>query len=605
VSASTSYAVFPGTEASPASRARSAALGGTALTLLSGLAAALPVIVTTIRAIAQGWVPLADQGTIATRAYEVFTAHTPLVGQYSFASRAVGHATSDPGPMLYWLLALPARFGGAPALTAVMGAVNTAAIVGSVALARRRGGRPLMFGAAAAIALMSHSFGSEALHGIWNPAAALYALTLLCFLCWSIACGEHLLLPLAAAAASFVIQCHLAYVVPALALLVVALVGLALSLRAPARRPQARELRRPWRSPLMRSLAATLVVTLACWSAPLADQVEHTPGNLALLATAATTSHTTEGARVGWRALTSAIGLPPRWLRAPQRAVASGAARAEGPVSGGDYGDTRLADILRAPSTRAVISSVLLLAGLLVALAASLRVRRGDVAAAATIGLVLCASFAWVESATPVRDFATLGYTLWWGSLVGMWVWLVLIWSAATLAGTRLLARARHRRERRANRASSVRAALPARLLAPAGLIVVIACAGVLAAKEPEDAHEPEFRASRAIERSVASAVPRGSTVVLAQRGLVVLPFAPAVIYALRRRDARVVRYEPGQRSGSAPAAGARRLRLVLWEDAPRSDGRSAIARVRVRLARAPWLPGAQSPHTIAATLAS
>jgi hypothetical protein len=148
--------------------------------------------------------------------------------------------------------------------------------------------------------------------------------------------------------------------------------------------------------------------------------------------------------------------------------------------------------------------------------------------------------------------------------------------------------------------------ALPARLLAPAaGLIVVIACAAILAAREPPDAHAPEFRASRAIERSVASAVPRGTTVVLAQRGLVVLPFAPAVIYELRRRDASVVRYEPGRRSGSTPARGARRLRLVLWEDAPRSDGRSAIARVRVRLARAPWLPGAQAPHTIAATLAS
>jgi len=76
--------------------------------------------------------------------------------------------------------------------------------------------------------------------------------------------------------------------VPALALLIVGLVGLALALRVPGQRRRKPDLRRPWRSPLMRSLAATLVVTLACWSAPLVDQVTHTPGNLGLLATAAT-----------------------------------------------------------------------------------------------------------------------------------------------------------------------------------------------------------------------------------------------------------------------------------------------------------------------------
>src|SRR5262249_4061774 len=178
---------------------------------VAGLFAALPVIVAGARAVADGWLPVADQGTIATRAFEVFTSHTPLVGQYSMASAVTGHLTYEPGPMLYWLLALPARFGGPAALTLTMTAFNTAAIIASVAVARRMGGTALMFAAAAAVGLMSRSLGTEALHGIWNPAAGLFALVLLCFTCWALACGERWLLPLAVLVASFVAQSHLAY----------------------------------------------------------------------------------------------------------------------------------------------------------------------------------------------------------------------------------------------------------------------------------------------------------------------------------------------------------------------------------------------------------
>jgi preprotein translocase subunit Sss1 len=138
--------------------------------------------------------------------------------------------------MLYWLLALPARFGGPSALALTMTAFNTAAIIASVAIARRMGGKALMFAAAAAIALMSGSFGTEALYGIWNPAAGLFALVLLSFTCWALACGERWLLPLAVLVASFAAQAHLAYVAPALGLLAVGVVGLVISRLVPDRR---------------------------------------------------------------------------------------------------------------------------------------------------------------------------------------------------------------------------------------------------------------------------------------------------------------------------------------------------------------------------------
>src|SRR5262249_3359283 len=153
------------------------------LTLAAGLGAALPVILSTVRAVRDGWVPEADQAIIATRAHDVLTSHMPLVGQYTIAGHVTGHVTHSLGPMLFWLLALPARFGSPTSLAWTMGAVNTLAIVGSVALARRRGGVVLMFASAIAIALMCQSLAAETFHDVWNPSAGLFPFTLLIFLC--------------------------------------------------------------------------------------------------------------------------------------------------------------------------------------------------------------------------------------------------------------------------------------------------------------------------------------------------------------------------------------------------------------------------------------
>ena len=90
---------------------------------------------------------------------------------------------------MYWLIALPARFGSVTSIAVTMGAVNTLAIVGCVALARRRGGLVLMVATAVGIALMCQSLPSEAMHDIWNPAAGLFPFLLLIFVvaaaCWT------------------------------------------------------------------------------------------------------------------------------------------------------------------------------------------------------------------------------------------------------------------------------------------------------------------------------------------------------------------------------------------------------------------------------------
>src|SRR4029077_13283629 len=131
------------------------------VTFVVGLCAAGPVIASTLRALVDGWMPAGDQAIIATRAYDVFTSRTPLVGQYSDASTVTHDVVNSLGPMLYWLLALPARFGSPGTLTLAIGLANTLAIVGVVALARRRGGLALMFVTAIAVVLMCRSLAPE------------------------------------------------------------------------------------------------------------------------------------------------------------------------------------------------------------------------------------------------------------------------------------------------------------------------------------------------------------------------------------------------------------------------------------------------------------
>src|SRR5271169_3047385 len=144
-------------------------VGRRLLVLGTGLLAALPVISSTVKAVRAGWLPAGDDGIIATRGWDVLTAHSPLVGQYSEAGLVIhGQVMHSPGPMLYWLLALPARFGSVTSLAVAMGAFNTLAIIGCVALARRRGGLILMFATAIGIALMCQSLPTEAMHDVWN-----------------------------------------------------------------------------------------------------------------------------------------------------------------------------------------------------------------------------------------------------------------------------------------------------------------------------------------------------------------------------------------------------------------------------------------------------
>jgi hypothetical protein len=479
----------------------------------------------------------------------VFTAHTPLLGQHSDAGALTHHAVYSLGPMLYWLLALPARLASPGALTLTVGLLNTAAIVGAVVLARRRGGRALMFIAALAIVLMSRSLGPEVLHDVWNASAGLFPFTLLLFLCWSLACGEYRLLPLSVLVANFVVQFQLAFLAPSLGALAVGLAGLVVSLRSPGGDSVTRSFagRESGRRHVWRWALAALLVTAICWAPPAIQQFEGSPGNLTGVMRTATANHSTLGATVGWRAVVLTVGIPPWWLRSPASPW------------------NRKNEVRQAPSALATVSAALLLCGLLLLAGVGLLRRRVELWAGALIALALCAGVATIASATPTTRLlsATLGYTMWLASPAGMFAWVVLAWAPIALL---------------------VGLGLPGWLtptLASAAAFgaLAIGAADVAAAERPDE-HLPEYRPLGALFASLDRTIPKGRTVrLIGSLDNATFRFKMAARYALVRRGIRPLSPGTDTRLGSWYELRGRRYDCTVYvEDGNAHPSRGAVS---------------------------
>ncbi len=514
-------------------------IGDRRLQLAVGLLTALPVIVACGYALTDDWAPLGDDAFIGLRAFDVFTDRSPLVGQRSSGASGVLEATTySPGPMLFWLLAIPARLPDPVFMTLTTGAVNIASIVGVVGLAHRRGGRLLMFATAAAIPIMLASLPAETYADVWNSSAPLMPLMLLVFLCWSVACGEYRLLPVTVLVASFAAQSHLTFVGPAALLTVVALA-------CAAALGSVRQWPRRW-------VVGTLVVAAVSWSAPLIDQAVHRPGNFVTLARSAFTDEPSLGFSAGWKAVAHTIGLPPWWLQ--------------------DNRDTleRIGDLTIRPGALAIASALLALGALAAVAVIGWRLRRADVCAAGALGIALCVALGFAASGTPTKSFGTVGYTLRWGSPAGLCVWLMLGWAVVTLA---------RERARAAFRLPSLAAAAAAAAVAAVAVIVAVA--------ENPPRMEP-YQPMRAIYDRLEASLPSGGATRVEVSGNgetlgLMNEFEVGTIFWLRRSGRGVVtsREVADRLSGEYAEGGYRRV-LNLAVGVPPEPGGRVIDRVPV-----------------------
>jgi hypothetical protein len=387
--------------------------------------------------------------------------------------------------------------------------------------------------------------------------------------------------------ASFVVQADLMYLPPTAGLLAVALAGLVLT--KVAHRDRGLGGRRvPWRTVGLG--LATLLAAAACWIAPAIDEIAHHPGNLSLVAHSATASERTVGAGVGWHAVVRAIGYRPWWLHTPADRW------------------SRKYDVRRPPgSVRSATAAALLGALALAAMLGLLR-RRSDVTAAAVIGLVLCAALAAEAAHTPAPRVlsATLGYTMWWGSQVGMWVWLIVAWSAWLALGAvaPALARRLPRRPVAPRRRSAV--AVASVLVS---LVAVAGTAAAVSAREKPDEHLAVYGPIAALGAHVTSMFAPGQTVALQGRlDVSPMPIKPALRYLLVRHGVRVLSPGAYQRLGSYYELDHRSYDATLYVRdllGPPAPHTRLIARARYVDRWGPWTvsvwagPGGRRGHEL------
>jgi hypothetical protein len=263
----------------------------TVLRLAAHLAAWTPFAIGAVRSVQQGFPVIGDGAAIALRSWDVLTPYGPLVGQ----ATQLRHGAFDPGPLQYWLLAVPVHID--PRAGVVWGAALWCMVAASLAIEAARSAFGALGGLAASAIIIATVVWQPliAAEPYWNPwfGVIFFLGTLATGL--AVVSGHRRWWPVVVLAASVAAQAHLMFALASAALVLVALVaGLADTIRARAGY---------W------WLVLGLMAGAACWIAPLIQQFTSRRGNLTLLI-ASLGARQSAGPAFGLKALT-ASALPP------------------------------------------------------------------------------------------------------------------------------------------------------------------------------------------------------------------------------------------------------------------------------------------------------
>ena len=207
-----------------------------------------------------GWTAGGDFASISIRAFQTTEHSPPLVGMLSTAG-SVGHNISDPGPLLFWLLALPVRidpahgalWGGA----LLGGAAMSVAVEATWSTGRWLGCAIIGFCALDLVWLVPQVF--ETL--MWNAYFPIPFLLATIVVAWVVCMGGYGWWPVLVATGSIAAQAHLIFVLPCVPLVV----GAPIAALWVAGRPHR-----------IRWFDIGLGVGVACWLAPLLQNLRRT-----------------------------------------------------------------------------------------------------------------------------------------------------------------------------------------------------------------------------------------------------------------------------------------------------------------------------------------
>jgi hypothetical protein len=387
--------------------------------------AAVPVVVTTVRALARGWMPMGDNAYFSIRARDVLTEHHPLLGAWSSGSLTVGVDVNNLGPLQLDLLALPIRVDWASGTAVGVATINVAAVAVAAFAARRVAGTAGALVVALAAAGLVWGLGELVYEPRQHHALVLPWLAYL-VLVWAMVAGDRRSLPWAVAVGSLVLQTHLSYALLVPALGALGAVGLVLAVRrerlSASGEPggqgssdghEQAEGPGPW--PWRTAIAVTVAVATLAWVQPMVDQVAGR-GNLGNVWRASRAGEDTAGLDHGIRAVASVAGTPVGWL----------------PPSFREFDPTA-----GLPGTAGAVAALVVVA-LVLSATGVLAHRRGDravVAAAVTAGVAVVGAVVAAAGQTTGGPFGLVA-----GNHRFLWPIAAVTWAVPVLAAARWVA---------------------------------------------------------------------------------------------------------------------------------------------------------------------
>lgn len=231
-------------------------------TVLVGVVALCVVVLVRVWTVADR--TLGDLALIELEVRRAFSPDAPGLGAYSrFGWR-------HPGPIVFYLLALPYRALGSGAQALATGAVllNAGWLLWAVSVLRLRGTAAVAaFGAC--LLLMAAGLGVNGIGHAWNVSLTMVPFAVVMISCWAVLCGDRLARLPAAVGYVFVVHTHVGVGVVATPL-AVATVVLVVAI------PELRQRHRPTR----RDLGSAATMALVALAPLLVDAVRRPPGNL-------------------------------------------------------------------------------------------------------------------------------------------------------------------------------------------------------------------------------------------------------------------------------------------------------------------------------------
>jgi hypothetical protein len=455
-----------------------------ALALTTLALAVVPFVVALVRAFGDGWVPSGDEANIAVRALDVFSGHPPLTGlpstSFFYGDRVF---TYHPGPLEFYVLAVPLRVLGATTGPLLMAAcVNAAFVLVSLWVFLRHGGVTVMLWAAVVLQTVMWSAGTSILTDTLSSSMTMYPVLGTAVVVWAVANGDYRLLPLAALFGSYAAQQHLAagFMVAALSIIALVSLGIAVWLRRPADGDGDDNDARDARPGAIGAIAGGVV----CWAPVLVDEIKGRPGNLtAIFRFTLDNDRETLGLSVAMRQAARAL-VPPSVLTRTDTT--------------GNYFNATVTPIRMIAAVGVVVA--------LIGVAFAMRRRQAPLSRLAIVALTLLAAGVYTGSNVPFGIEVNRPNLYRWTWTAAFLTWVTLGWAIAIVV-----------RDRARTPTTRATRALPYALATLAALITL---ATVLV--QGSDDHNREagaFRVERAIGRAVIEGVDHDERVLVVPMG--------------------------------------------------------------------------------------